>query len=108
MATRACPTGTSHHEARQSTGAVSNVIRMPNPIVTADVAMGSIEPVSSRRPARRAPVMASAARVPSATARAVATAAVRSDAAMASSGSTPTRMPGRTSARPRVRQAVSE
>ena len=50
-ATRAWPTGISHHDPRQSTGATSNVISMPNPIVTADVASGSIRPLSSSRPA---------------------------------------------------------
>ena len=53
-ATSAWPTGTSHHDARQSTGGTSNVMSMPKPIVTADVAIGSIRPVSSRRPPRRA------------------------------------------------------
>ena len=60
-ATSAWPTGTSHHDARQSTGGVSNVMSMPKPIVTADVASGSISPVSSSRPPRRAAAMASAA-----------------------------------------------
>ena len=107
-ATSAWPTGTSHHDARQSTGGTSNVMSMPKPIVTADVAIGSIRPVSSRRPWRRAEVMASAARAPTVMASAVATAVVRSDVSMASAGSTPTRMPGRTSALPRSRHAASE
>ena len=64
MATSAWPTGTSHHDARQSTGGVSNVMSTPKPIVTADVAIGSISPVSSRRPPRRAAVIASAATTP--------------------------------------------
>ena len=108
-ATSAWPTGTSHHAPRQSTGGVSNVISRPKPIVTADVAIGSISPVSSSRPARRAPVMARAASSADRRRRAtVATTVVRSDAAMAPTGSTPMLMPGRTSARPRVRQAPSE
>ena len=78
-ATSAWPTGTSHHDARQSNGDRSNVISIPKPIVTADVAIGSIRPVSSSRPRRRAAVIASAARAPTRTARAVATAAMRSD-----------------------------
>ena len=106
-ATSAWPTGTSHHASRQSTGGVSNVIRRPKPIVTADVAIGSISPVSSSRPARRAPVMAKAASRPITTATTVATAVMRRDAAIDATGSMPTLMPGRTSARPRVRQAPS-
>ena len=51
-ATSAWPTGTIHHSARQSNGGVSNVMSMPNPIVTADVPIGSIRPVSSSRPSR--------------------------------------------------------
>ena len=107
-ATSAWPTGTSHHAPRQSTGGVSNVIRIPNPIVTADVAMGSISPVSSRRPARRAAVMARAASSPMPSATAVATTVVRSEIPIAATGSTPMLMPGRTSARPSVRQARRE
>ena len=67
-ATSAWPTGTSHHDARQSTGATSNVISMPKPIVTAEVAIGSISPASSSRPCRRAAVIARAASAPTATA----------------------------------------
>ncbi len=105
-AIRAWPTGTSHHDARQSTGAVSNVISMPNPIVTADVASGSIRPPSSARPARPAPMIARLASAPITTANAVAQAAFVSELAMASTGSMPMRMPGRISARPRSVQAV--
>ena len=46
------PDGHQPPLARQSTGGVSNVISMPNPIVTADVPSGSIRPVSSKRPER--------------------------------------------------------
>ena len=87
-------------------GASSNVIRIPKPIVTAEVAIGSISPVSSSRPPRRQATMASAARAPSATASTVATAAIRSDVSRASRGSTPTLIPGRISVRPRCRHAV--
>ena len=49
-ATRAWPTGTSHHDARQSTGAASNVINMPRPIVTADVPSGQHESTVDQSP----------------------------------------------------------
>ena len=62
-ATSAWPTGTSHHEARQLKGAVSKVITSPSPTVTADVASGSIRPVSSSQPCRWATVTATAAKV---------------------------------------------
>ena len=97
--------GTIHQDARQSTGDSSNVIRIPKPIVTADVAIGSISPVSRIRPPRRHATMASAASAPSATATTVATAAIRSDVSSASRGSTPTLIPGRISVRPRFRHA---
>ena len=50
---------TTRHASR--TGATSNVISIPSPIVTADVPSGSIVPTSSNRPLRRAVVIASAA-----------------------------------------------
>ena len=52
--------------------------------------------------------MASAASTPMARAIAVATTVVRSETPMAASGSMPRSMPGRTSARPRLRQPPSE
>ena len=60
IATSAWPIGTSHHEPRQSTGSSSNVMSMPKPIVTADVAIGSISAVSSSRPPACAAAIASA------------------------------------------------
>ena len=61
------------------TGAVSNVISMPRPMVTAEVPSGSIMPTSSSRPWRRAAAIASAASPPTTTLIAVATTAYRSD-----------------------------
>ena len=49
---------------RQSTGAWSNVISMPRPMVTADVPSGSIMPTSTHRPLRRALAMANVASAP--------------------------------------------
>ena len=102
----AWPTGTNHHDARQSTGPVSNVISIPNPIVTAEVASGNISPPSSARPARPAATIPRLASAPMTTAIDVAHAALTSELAMASMGSTPTRMPGRISARPRLVHAA--
>src|SRR5215207_9109146 len=100
--------GTSHHDARQSTGATSNVMSTPNPIVTADVAIGSISPVSSRLPPRRAAATASEATTPTTTATAVAATVVRSDVSTDASGATPVDTPGLISDRPSARQADSE
>ena len=107
-ATRACPTGTNHQAARQSTGATSNVISIPNPIVTADVPSGSIKPVSSQRPDRPSAAIATLARTPITTANTVAQAAVVAELPNASSGSIPRRRPGRISSSPSERQAASE
>jgi hypothetical protein len=98
----ACPTGTSHHEARQSTGSVSKVISMPKPIVTAEVASGSISPPSSARPARPAATMARLASAPMTTANEVAQAAFVNEFAIASTGSIPMRIPGRISRRAEI------
>ena len=83
-------------------------MRMPNPIVTADVPIGSMRPVSSVRPRRPAAVIANAAAAPITTARAVAHAAVSTERQSVPTGSTLTLMPRRTSVSPSVRHAWSE
>ena len=100
---------TSHHDARQSTGGSSNVMSMPKPTVTADVASGSIRPVSSSRPRRRAAVIARAASAPTRHGDApCATAVVRSDVERGASGSTPSADAGPHLGPPRWRHAASE
>ena len=81
---------------------------MPKPIVTADVAIGSIRAVSSSLPRDVAAAIASAARAPTATAITTATSMTRTEVTSESNGSMPMAIPGRTSARPRVRQARNE
>ena len=73
---------------------VSKVINMPKPIVTADVASGSISPTSRRRPRRRAAAIARLAVAPTTTLITVATTAYCSEATMAPIGSTPSDNPG--------------
>src|SRR6478735_5319593 len=75
VATSACPTGISHHDARQSSGARPKAMSMPSPMVTADVPSGNIEPASNARPAWRDEVIATAASVPATVASAAATSA---------------------------------
>ena len=64
------------------TAAVSKVISMPRPIVTADVPSGSINPASSSLPDSARPLIAMAARKPITVATTAATSAKRSDAAI--------------------------
>ncbi len=74
---------------------------MPKPIVTAEVAIGKVDPVSRRRPIRPDAAIAKLASAPTTTAIIVATAAVVNDTRIAADGSMPRLMPGRTSSRPR-------
>ncbi len=108
IATRAWPIGTIHHDPRQSKGSSSNVISIPNPIVTADVAIGSISAVSSTLP----PVVRRGDGERRQTAdddgEHDGDHHDRNDVTRASTGSTPMAMPGRTSVDPRLRQAPNE
>ena len=107
-ATRAWPTGSSHHDARQSKGRVSNVISRPSPTVTADVAMGRATAVSMNVDHDPAIEMATAAIAPTTTARTTATIIAWSDARSDATGLTPIEIPGRSSTSPRWVQAVNE
>ena len=81
-------------------GRVSNVMSMPKPIVTADVAIGSISPVSSSRPARRRGD-GQGGEPADHDGDDVADGGRAQRAPIDATGSMPRRMPGRTSARPR-------
>jgi hypothetical protein len=87
---------------------VSNVISMPNPIVTADVPSGNIRPVSSTRPERPRASMATTAAAPITSANRVAHAAVVSERVSAPIGSIPICRPGRISVPSSDRHAAVE